>query len=41
MIKYMKMTPEEADAELERIQEEGKLMATARAVDIDWNNLEV
>lgn len=41
MIKYMKMTPEEADAELERIQEEGKLMASARAVDIDWNNLEV
>lgn len=41
MIKYMKMTPEEADAELEKIQEEGKLMATARAVDIDWNNLEV
>lgn len=40
MIKYMKMTPEEADAELERIQEEGKLMATARAVDIDWTNLE-
>ena len=41
MIKYMKMTPEEADAELERIQEEGKLMATARAVDINWSNLEV
>lgn len=41
MVKYMKLTPEEADAELERIREEGKLMATARAVDIDWSNLEV
>ena len=41
MVKYMGMTPEEADAELERIRDEGKLMATARAVDIDWNNLEV
>lgn len=41
MVKYMKMTPEEADAELERIRDEGKLMATARAVDIDWSNLEV
>ena len=41
MVKYMKLTPEQADAELERIREEGKLMATARAVDIDWSNLEV
>ena len=41
MIKYMHMTPEEADAELQRISDEGKLMATARAVDIDWSNLEV
>lgn len=41
MVKYMKMTPEEADAELERIQAEGKLMATARAVDINWDSMEV
>lgn len=39
MVKYMGMTPEDADAELERVREEGKLMATARAVDIDWNNI--
>lgn len=41
MIRYMHMTPEEADAELQKIADEGKLMATARAVDIDWSNLEV
>lgn len=41
MVKYMGMTPEDADAELERIKEESKTMATARALDIDWNNLEV
>lgn len=41
MTKYMGMTDEEADAELERIREESKLSATARAVDINWDNLEV
>ena len=41
MVKYMNMTPEEADAELERIRDEGKLMASARALDIDWSNLGV
>lgn len=40
MVKYMGLTEEEADRELELIQKEGKLMASARAVDIDWNNLE-
>lgn len=41
MIKYMGMTEEEADAELEKIQAESKLMASARVFDIDWSNMEV
>ena len=38
MVEYMGMTPEDADAELERIREEAKLISSARAVDIDWSN---
>ena len=41
MVKYIGMTEEEADKELALIQAEGKLMASARAIDIDWNNMEV
>lgn len=41
MIKYMGMTPEDADAELAMIQEEAKSGAMARTLNIDWDNVGV
>lgn len=41
MIKYMGMTPEDADAELARVQEEAKSGAMARTLNIDWDNVGV
>ena len=39
MIKYLGMTPEDAEIELGRIGDERKNDASARVVDIDWANL--
>lgn len=41
MVKYMNMTPEEADAELERIMEEAKMKSETRVLDVDWSNVGV
>ena len=39
LIEYMKYTPEQADVEIGRINDEAKESASARVMDVDWANV--
>lgn len=39
LIDYLKLTPEQADIEIEQINKETKDSASARVLDVDWSNV--